>query len=238
MQIVIKSGTAMYRFTRAASAALMACGLAGILMYAWTRADEKLYQLAQRSYFPELTPAALGAAGVRSAVVHPAAPTTAVPSDAVPFRTRALHSPLFRRWTEPDPNVIGRLVIPKLAIDVIIREGADDTTLRRAVGHLPASALPGGKGNVILTGHRDTFFRPLRNIRNQDEIIAITANAVHTYRVYEISVVAADDTEVLRTTAQPECTLVTCFPFDYVGSAPRRFIVRARLVTTGAPPLS
>jgi sortase A len=113
---------------------------------------------------------------------------------------------------------------------VVIREGTDATSLRKAVGHMTGTALPGGHGNFVVTGHRDTFFRPLRNIANNDEILAFTPRAMHTYRVYAISVVGPDHVQVLRPTSQPECTLVTCFPFDYIGSAPRRFIVQARLI--------
>jgi sortase A len=126
--------------------------------------------------------------------------------------------------------VIGKLIIPKLGIDVIIREGTDGPTLRRAVGHIPNTALPGKTGNFIVTGHRDTFFRPLRNVQANDLILAVTSGFIYTYRVYDISVVAPDYIQALRPTSQPECTLITCFPFEYVGSAPRRFIVHARLV--------
>jgi sortase A len=123
-------------------------------------------------------------------------------------------------------------VIPKLTIDVVIREGTDAASLRKAVGHMTGTAMPGDHGNFVVTGHRDTFFRPLCNIANNDEILAFTSRTMHTYRVYAISVVAPDHVQVLRPTSQPECTLITCFPFDYIGSAPRRFIVQARLTET------
>jgi sortase A len=150
----------------------------------------------------------------------------------LPVVPKVLQAPLIRRWISPDPKVLARLVIPKLAIDVVIREGTDATTLRRAVGHMAGTATPGGHGNFVLTGHRDTFFRPLRNIGKNDKILAITPGAMYTYRVYAISVVALNHVQVLRPTSQPECTLITCFPFDYVGNAPRRFIVQARLIET------
>jgi sortase A len=148
----------------------------------------------------------------------------------VPIIPMTLQSQRLRRWTGADPKVVEKLVIPKLGTDVVIREGTDDTTLRRAVGHIPNTALPGKTGNFIVTGHRDAFFRPLRNIQPNDEILAVTSGFIHTYRVYDISVVAPDYIQSLRPTSQPQCTLITCFPFEYVGSAPRRFLVHARLV--------
>jgi sortase A len=127
-------------------------------------------------------------------------------------------------------------LIAKLSIDAVIREGTDAATLRRAVGHVKSTAMPGREGNFVVTGHRDTFFRALRTIRTGDEILAITVGGVHTYRVYGVIVVSPEHVEVLRPTREPECTLVTCFPFNYIGKAPRRFIVQARLVRSIHPP--
>jgi sortase A len=218
----------MYTYLRAASMTLILFGVAAVLVYAWQRVDEQLYQVTQRSYLPAVSPAAAMAAGAPSSATAEA-PT--VVADIVRMGNAVLPSRILpRRWTAPDPNVIGRLVIPKLSMDVVIREGADAATLRRAVGHLPASALPGTDGNFVVTGHRDTFFRSLRNIRKDDEVIAVAPYAIHTYRVYEINIVSPDYVQALRPTSQPECTLVTCFPFDYIGAAPRRYIVHARLV--------
>lgn len=132
-----------------------------------------------------------------------------------------------RRSRPPSKAPIGRVEIPRLGVSAIVREGVDDGTLRRAVGHVPETALPGDTGNVALAAHRDTFFRPLRNIRNGDRIHITTPDGRHEYTVDETRIVDPTDVWVLDPTPQPTLTLVTCYPFDYVGSAPRRFIVRA-----------
>jgi sortase A len=128
---------------------------------------------------------------------------------------------------------IARLRIPRLGLETIVAEGVGETVLSRAVGHLPSSARPGEAGNVALAGHRDTFFRPLEGIRSGDLIRLEQPSGAHEYRVEWTSVVAPDEVEVLADTGYPSLTLVTCYPFRYVGPAPDRFIVRARAV--GAP---
>jgi sortase A len=132
-------------------------------------------------------------------------------------------------------DLVGRLQIPRLDIDVMVREGADEATLSEAVGHLPSSPLPGAPGNVALAGHRDTFFRPLRNIKVNDTLMFATVHGTFEYRVESVTIVLPDDVSVLHATAEPTLTLVTCYPFYYVGSAPKRFIVRARQVEPGTP---
>jgi sortase A len=132
----------------------------------------------------------------------------------------------------PGPNsVIGRLEIPRLQIGVMVREGADEGTLRRAVGHIPGTALPGTVGNVGLAGHRDTFFRALRNIRSDDTIELQTTAGTYRYLVKSTRIVTPRDVSVLEASGGETLTLVTCYPFYYVGSAPKRFIVHATQVT-------
>lgn len=125
--------------------------------------------------------------------------------------------------------VIGRLEIPRLRVSTIVRAGTDARTLRLAVGHIAGTPLPGQRGNVGLAGHRDTFFRRLRTIRPDDEIRFVTPKGTFTYRVQRTDVVRPTDVWVLDPTEQPTLTLVTCYPFTYIGSAPQRFIVRAPL---------
>jgi LPXTG-site transpeptidase (sortase) family protein len=132
-------------------------------------------------------------------------------------------------------ELLGRLEIPRLGVRVMVREGDDEATLANAVGHLPFSALPGTPGNVALAGHRDTFFRPLRKIRVNDRISFTTLHGTFEYQVESVSIVGPDDVSVLRTFAKPTLTLVTCYPFYYVGGAPQRFIVRARQVDLATP---
>jgi sortase A len=125
-------------------------------------------------------------------------------------------------------SIIGRIEIPRLGVSTIIRAGSDARTLRLAVGHIPGTAYPGEQGNIGLAGHRDTFFRRLRDIRVDDEIRIVTPEETYTFRVERTTVVKPRDTWVLNDPPSATVlTLVTCYPFTYVGSAPDRFIVRA-----------
>ena len=132
-------------------------------------------------------------------------------------------------------RVLGRLEIPTLGVSTIVREGEDARTLQLAVGHIAGTALPGAAGNVGLAGHRDTFFRRLREIDRGDVIRLVAVEGTYTYVVDSTEIVDPDDLWVLDPTPEPSLTLVTCYPFTYLGSAPERFIVRARLVPPRAP---
>jgi sortase A len=125
--------------------------------------------------------------------------------------------------------LVGRIEVPRLKLSALAREGADVRTLRRAVGHIPGTALPGAIGNSGFAAHRDTFFGPLKSVRNGDEVIVTTTRGVFRYLVTGTRVVEPTDISVLDPTPDGTLTLVTCYPFDYVGSAPQRFIVRAVL---------
>jgi sortase A len=127
-------------------------------------------------------------------------------------------------------SAFGRIEVPRLGISTVMRAGSDAKTLRLAVGHIPGTAWPGEPGNMGLAGHRDTFFRRLRDIRPDDEIRVVTPEGTHVYRVSRTLVVEPSDVWVLDDTGRHSLlTLVTCFPFTYVGSAPQRFIVQAEL---------
>jgi sortase A len=125
-------------------------------------------------------------------------------------------------------EMIGRLEIPRVNVSVIVVEGADSSVLDVAAGHIPGTALPGLSGNVGIAAHRDTFFRSLREIRVQDRLSFNTPSGIFQYAVESTEVVEPSDTGVLRQNAGEELTLVTCYPFNYIGSAPKRFIVHAR----------
>jgi len=131
-------------------------------------------------------------------------------------------------------GMIGRLEIPRLRLSVIVMEGDDQRILRRAAGHVPGTSLPGEPGNVGITGHRDTFFRPLRNIQRNDIITFTTLQGEYRYRVVSTRVVTPNNVAVLNSTGGEILTLVTCHPFYYVGPAPNRFIVRAERVAGGS----
>jgi sortase A len=126
---------------------------------------------------------------------------------------------------------LGEIELTRIGITAMILEGTDDRTLRRAVGHIPGTPLPGQPGNVAIAGHRDTFFRALRNVRQDDEINLMTLEGSYRYRVDSISVVGPEDTRVLDNSGGDLLTLVTCYPFYFVGPAPRRFIVRAQRIS-------
>jgi sortase A len=141
---------------------------------------------------------------------------------------------------EPPPplvegGVIGEIQVPRLQLKAIVVQGDSHTILRRAVGHIPETALPGTPGNVVLAGHRDTFFRPLRNIRLGDAITLKTPNGAFQYLVESTEVVPATAVEVLNATTSHTLTLITCFPFNYIGPAPNRYVVRARELILPSP---
>jgi len=150
---------------------------------------------------------------------------------------QALETKKFRQaglLSEPhilvEGEAIGEIHVPRLGFNAIVVQGDSRANLRRAVGHISKSALPGEWGNVVLAGHRDTFFRPLRDIRLGDRIDFNTSEHSFEYVVESIEVVAPNDIQVLQPSTGRDLTFVTCFPFYFVGPAPKRFIVRAREV--------
>jgi len=130
-------------------------------------------------------------------------------------------------------GLIGRIEVPRLEVSVVVIEGTDWAVLQHAAGHIPGTALPGEPGNVGISAHRDTFFRPLRNIRANDEVTVTTLRGEYRYRVVSTEIVKPDDVGVLKAGIGETLTLVTCYPFYFVGAAPRRFIVRAERVPAG-----
>ena len=128
-------------------------------------------------------------------------------------------------------SLIGVLEIPRLRVSVAVLEGDDDRALSVGAGHLPETPLPWDVGNVGVSGHRDTFFRPLRDMRVGDDIYFATDHGDFAYRVRTVMVVGPEDVWVLHRRDDVHLTLITCFPFDYVGPAPRRFVVQAERVS-------
>jgi len=179
---------------------LVLTGLAAIGVYVWSVADAAWYQTSQTPAFSE------------AAAVSPAVREV---------------SPVAVKKAPADPRALGRLEIPKVQLAVVVREGIDSRTLRRAVGHVPGTSLPGDAGNVVIAGHRDTFFRDLRRVERGDELRLTTAAGAFRYRVTGLKVVGEDAVGEMAFTSEPSLTLVTCFPFRYVGPATRRLVVRA-----------
>jgi sortase A len=127
-------------------------------------------------------------------------------------------------------QALGRIEIARIGLTAMIMEGTDGRTLRRAVGHVRGTPMPGNQGNVAIAGHRDTFFRPLRNVQQDDEITLTTLDGSYRYLVDSTQVVSPEDTQVLDNSGDTILTLVTCYPFYFVGPAPKRFIVRAHRI--------
>jgi sortase A len=131
----------------------------------------------------------------------------------------------------PDDALIGRLAIPRLHLQTTVREGTGNNILALAVGHMLGTALPGQTGNVAVAGHRDTLFSGLGGIRANDVIQFETLHGLYEYQVTSTEVVSPQDVGVVKDGAYPELTLITCYPFDYIGPAPDRFIVKARQIS-------
>jgi sortase A len=129
------------------------------------------------------------------------------------------------------PQLLGRISVPRLDLSAMVNEGVDDQTLGLAIGHIPGTALPGTPGNVAVAAHRDTFFRPLKDIRKNDEIDFTTSRGEFRYRVESLRVVNPEDVQVLQPSAEPQLTMITCYPFDFFGHAPKRYVVQARQIS-------
>lgn len=158
--------------------------------------------------------------------VHYSAARTQQDAQAWLNRTVSAPSPGPRHLRHGD--VVGRLTIPRLNLSVMVFEGDDATILKSGAGHIPATALPRGNGNLGIAAHRDTYFRPLRFIRPNDAIEFTTPEGDWRYAVTDIQIVRPSDIQVLAKAPGRDLTLVTCYPFYYLGSAPKRWIVHAK----------
>jgi sortase A len=187
-------------------------GGAALVWCAYFWADAHLYQIVQRRRFDA------------AAVSRDIAAEVVAPREVLKTFKPAIGA------------VLGEIEIPSIGISVMVLEGDSTPILRRAAGHLEGTAIPGEPGNVAIAAHRDTFFRALRNIRDRDVITLTTLTGAYRYQVESVEVVGPNDTEVLADSPEPILTLITCYPFYYVGPAPKRFIVRARQVLSGSSP--
>jgi sortase A len=127
------------------------------------------------------------------------------------------------------------LRIPTVRLEVVVLPGTDDLTLNRGVGLIEGTHRPGEGGKIGIAGHRDGFFRVLKDVHRGDTIELETINRIDRYRVDEIVIVSPRDVSVLQPTAAPTLSLVTCYPFYFIGSAPERYIVSASLVNSRRP---
>ena len=191
-------------------------GFSALAYCGYVLIDAKLYQSYQTRRFQEELEASKP-----SANREPASSLLPPLEQAKPVQTESVTP------TNSRLSPLGRIEIRTIGLSAMIMEGIDPRTLRRAVGHIPGTPLPGQAGNVALAGHRDTFFRALQNIREGDEITLQVLSGLYRYRVDSITVVDPGDRRVLNNSDGEILTLVTCYPFSYLGPAPKRFIVRA-----------
>ncbi len=124
---------------------------------------------------------------------------------------------------------IAVLLVPRIALEVPVFEGTDELTLNRGTGHIVGTAHPGEEGNIGISGHRDGFFRGLKDVRLGDSVVLTTTEGSFPYVVDNIEIVNPDEVRVLRTRAVPAITLTTCYPFYFIGAAPQRYVVQGSL---------
>jgi sortase A len=192
------------RLRRRINLALIVFGLACVVFYSIVTVHTWRYQRAAKSQVEEMMS------------IEPQAVRAHAPDVLKPLK---------------NGDLIGRVDIPRLKLSAAVAEGDDDKTLGKAVGHLPDTPLPWQRrGNVALAAHRDGLFRRLEGIRLNDEIRLVTPRGEFHYRVTKTHIVDPDDVWVIAPTDVPSITLITCYPFSFVGNAPQRFIVKAQLV--------
>jgi sortase A len=206
-------------------------GLIGAGAYGWLYAEARFYRAYQSwrlnqivNHHPADLRTFLASYLIGSAAEVAKEPPAPTSSAAEPSSRNFPPAPL------PVGSLIGRMEIPRLGVSTVVLEGDSDQVLRKGVGHIPSTSLPGGAGNVAVAGHRDTFFRALKDIRRNDDITLATTTGTFHYRVSSVQVVRPNDTQVLAPSDQASLTLVTCYPFRFVGSAPKRYIVHAQQI--------
>jgi sortase A len=129
----------------------------------------------------------------------------------------------------PKPEgCIGRITIPRVGVSAAILEGTGRKALLLGVGHVEGSAGPGAPGETVLAGHRDTVFRPLKDVRKDDLVWIDTERGSYVYRVVSTRIVRPHPIELAASGPRRELTLITCYPFHYIGSAPERYIITAQ----------
>ena len=202
--------SAARRFLLLAEGASWAVGLVGLIAWGTLRVENATTARLDLSRF----------AALQAAALHAGPPDQSLWS---PVRINAWR----KVSSEPGPAPLAVLRIPKIHLEVAVLPGTDEHTLDRGLGYIENTALPGTDGNSGIAGHRDGFFRGLKDIAPGDTIEVATLKSTHHYRVERTWVVDPEDVSVLDPTPTAALTLVTCYPFYFIGSAPQRFIVRA-----------
>lgn len=216
-----------------AERALLAIGIVCLGIFAWSWIDAKALEIRETQRLEE----ALASAPVVKTKASETDSFASFEKGAEQAQKVQQEEKKEEKKSEPPPpapdagELVGRITIPRLDVSAIVLEGVDKKTLRRGAGRIPATALPTeDKGNVGIAAHRDSFFRGLKDIREDDTIELTTLDGTFRYRVEWTKIVQPADVSVLEPTEEPALTLVTCYPFYYVGSAPKRFIVRAHRI--------
>jgi sortase A len=190
-------------------------GVAALAYAGGTAAHGGIYQRYQSWKFERARMSAI-ARNLKQEVAVPQIIKAAIVEEAVDLR---------------EGDIVGRLEVSRIGISVIVLQGIEEDTLISGAGHVPGTPLPGAEGNVAIAAHRDTFFRKLQGIRPGDSIQVATVRRTYEYVVDSTEIVDPEDTQVMESRARPELTLITCYPFYFVGAAPKRFIVHARPLT-------
>jgi sortase A len=207
-----------------AERALLLVGIVCLGIWLWVWLDARVFEMEQN----EVLDKALAAPAHRNS--PPAAETDALGS----FQPTGKESA--KVPAPEDGELIGRISIPRIGVSAVVVQGVGKRTLRRGAGHIPDTAMPFQQaGNVGIAAHRDSFFRGLKDIHEHDTIELTTLEGTFRYQVAWTRIVKPEDTSVLAPTDEPALTLVTCYPFYYVGSAPKRFVVRAHRIDDDSP---
>jgi sortase A len=239
----IRTRTRPSRLRRWIETLLLVAGIAGVTAYVGSRAIPAVWQDWESWTFDRNVHGEGATVGEyledrADRIVHTIRTWVGIEKPGEQARRAAPSRPASRRRRAiPENGVIGRLTIPRLGLSVMVREGVASKTLSLAAGHIPGTALPGDRGNVAVAGHRDTLFRRLKDIRQDDVIEFQTLDGRFDYEVGSTEIVTPKDVGVLQPGREDELTLVTCYPFYYVGSAPDRFIVKAREISEVPPTL-
>jgi sortase A len=218
------------RVLRFVTAILFLLGLCGIAYYAYSLSDEYVYQAYENWAFNQKI------AGRQVTFANYVRERT--PFGFLTGERKSIPKPRQRSEDQPsasslpvEGSVLGRVDIARLHLSAIVREGVDEKTLSRAVGHLPYTALPGQAGNFAIAAHRDTLFRALKDIQKDDRIDFQSPARTYLYEVISTKIVKPSDLSVIQPEGSKKLlTMITCYPFFYIGAAPKRFIVQARLI--------
>lgn len=225
---------------------LLALGIAAIGYYGYAVTDEYVYQAYENWSFDQQI---AGRSSVSFAdYVREQTPFGFLVGEREEVQSKPVaHPPQTASVAVPHGAILGRVSVARLGISAIVREGVDAGTLSNAVGHVPTTALPGQPGNFSIAAHRDTLFRVLRNVRIGDQVVFQSTLGTYAYRVIGTQIVRPSDVSVLRADGGPRLlqqvserptrllTMITCYPFNFIGSAPERFIVQAEAVDGMAP---